>query len=183
MIRSIPSFTSTQNHAYPALTRFNHSSLPLLTVQNRLTAIVAPLHSTPDLWLWCLSASIRPDSMADKYRRVDRPQPQLPMLPNEIRITSQGIRKNYISYAIDKLTNVTPLLHTHVPTTSAPSRPATDIFSRHCVLPSLCIGRSQQCAAACDGRRDDECTDHLRDHQAPHPRPPPAHRHRLPHHH
>ena len=44
--------------------------------------------------------------MADKYRRVDRPQPQLPMLPNEIRITSQGIRKNYISYAIDKLTNV-----------------------------------------------------------------------------
>ena len=44
--------------------------------------------------------------MSDKYRRVDRPQPATPMLPNEIRITAQGIRKAYISYGIAKLTAV-----------------------------------------------------------------------------
>lgn len=42
--------------------------------------------------------------MADKYRRVEKSTPEQPSNPNEIRLTAVGRRKNYISYAIGKLT-------------------------------------------------------------------------------
>ena len=47
-------------------------------------------------------------NMADKYRRVDKPAPEQPNNPNEIRLTAIGRRKNYISYAIGKLTGEQP---------------------------------------------------------------------------
>jgi len=46
--------------------------------------------------------------MADKYRRADKPAPEQPSNPNEIRLTAIGRRKNYISYAIGKLTGEQP---------------------------------------------------------------------------
>jgi hypothetical protein len=46
--------------------------------------------------------------MADKYRRVEKATPDQPSNPNEIRLTAIGRRKNYISYAIGKLTGENP---------------------------------------------------------------------------
>lgn len=46
--------------------------------------------------------------MSDKYHRLPNVKPESsPVQPNEIRITSQGQRKNYITYAIKKLSEVT----------------------------------------------------------------------------
>lgn len=44
--------------------------------------------------------------MSDKYERQERKSENPPILPNEVRITALGRRKNYISYAIKKLTEV-----------------------------------------------------------------------------
>ncbi|XP_055813047.1 uncharacterized protein LOC129882672 [Solanum dulcamara] len=35
----------------------------------------------------------------DRYQKVEKPKPELPINENEIRITSQGLVRNYISYA------------------------------------------------------------------------------------
>lgn len=35
----------------------------------------------------------------DKYRKVEKPRPEIPINENGIRITTQGIPRNYISYA------------------------------------------------------------------------------------
>ncbi|KAF5741253.1 hypothetical protein HS088_TW10G00249 [Tripterygium wilfordii] len=35
----------------------------------------------------------------DRYQRVEKPKPESPISENEIRITSQGLIRNYISYA------------------------------------------------------------------------------------
>jgi len=45
--------------------------------------------------------------MSDKYRRVEKKREETPIASNEIRITALGKRKNYITYAINKLTNDT----------------------------------------------------------------------------
>ncbi|XP_019092440.1 PREDICTED: uncharacterized protein LOC104744883 isoform X3 [Camelina sativa] len=39
----------------------------------------------------------------DRYKRVDKPKPESPINENEIRITSQGLIRNYISYATSLL--------------------------------------------------------------------------------
>lgn len=41
--------------------------------------------------------------MSDKYKRVEKPLPQQTNIPNEIRFTAIGQRKNYILYALSKL--------------------------------------------------------------------------------
>ncbi|KAL6978775.1 ribonuclease P [Sarracenia purpurea var. burkii] len=35
----------------------------------------------------------------DRYQKVEKPKPELPINENEIRITAQGLVRNYISYA------------------------------------------------------------------------------------
>lgn len=35
----------------------------------------------------------------DRYQKVEKPRQELPINENEIRITSQGIVRNYITYA------------------------------------------------------------------------------------
>ncbi|KAE9448111.1 hypothetical protein C3L33_19990, partial [Rhododendron williamsianum] len=35
----------------------------------------------------------------DRYQNVEKPRPEVPIHENEIRITSQGLVRNYISYA------------------------------------------------------------------------------------
>ena len=35
----------------------------------------------------------------DRYQRVEKPRPEEPINENEIRITAQGLIRNYISYA------------------------------------------------------------------------------------
>lgn len=35
----------------------------------------------------------------DRYQRVEKPKPESPINENEIRITTQGAIRNYISYA------------------------------------------------------------------------------------
>lgn len=35
----------------------------------------------------------------DRYQRVERPRPESAINENEIRITTQGLIRNYISYA------------------------------------------------------------------------------------
>ncbi|KAL2508013.1 Alba DNA/RNA-binding protein [Forsythia ovata] len=35
----------------------------------------------------------------DRYQKVEKPKPESPINENEIRITSQGLVRNYISYA------------------------------------------------------------------------------------
>ncbi|KAL2540742.1 Alba DNA/RNA-binding protein [Abeliophyllum distichum] len=39
----------------------------------------------------------------DRYQKVEKPKPELPINENEIRITSQGLVRNYISYATSLL--------------------------------------------------------------------------------
>ncbi|CAA2934102.1 protein FAM98A-like isoform X1 [Olea europaea var. sylvestris] len=39
----------------------------------------------------------------DRYQKVEKPKPELPINENEIRITSQGLVRNYISYATNLL--------------------------------------------------------------------------------
>ncbi|KAM7501560.1 hypothetical protein LguiB_000464 [Lonicera macranthoides] len=39
----------------------------------------------------------------DRYQKVERPRPELPINENEIRITSQGLVRNYINYALSLL--------------------------------------------------------------------------------
>lgn len=39
----------------------------------------------------------------DRYQKVDKPKPNIPISENEIRITSQGLFRNYISYATNLL--------------------------------------------------------------------------------
>jgi hypothetical protein len=35
----------------------------------------------------------------DRYQRVEKPRPETPISENEIRITTQGKMRNYITYA------------------------------------------------------------------------------------
>ncbi|KAH9322696.1 hypothetical protein KI387_017335, partial [Taxus chinensis] len=35
----------------------------------------------------------------DRYQRVEKPRPEVPIMDNEIRITTQGMPRNYITYA------------------------------------------------------------------------------------
>ncbi|KAL6563782.1 hypothetical protein OROGR_002741 [Orobanche gracilis] len=42
----------------------------------------------------------------DRYQKVEKPKPESPVNENEIRITSQGAVRNYISYATSLLQNV-----------------------------------------------------------------------------
>ena len=35
----------------------------------------------------------------EKYSRVEKPKPESPINENEIRVTTQGLIRNYISYA------------------------------------------------------------------------------------
>jgi hypothetical protein len=46
--------------------------------------------------------------MSDKYRRVEKSKSEIspPIASNEVRITAQGKRKNYISYSLNKLNGV-----------------------------------------------------------------------------
>lgn len=46
----------------------------------------------------------------ESYRRVEKPKPELPISENEIRITTQGAIRNYISYATTLLQVPPPLL-------------------------------------------------------------------------
>lgn len=39
----------------------------------------------------------------DRYQRVERPRPESAINENEIRITTQGLIRNYISYATSLL--------------------------------------------------------------------------------
>lgn len=39
----------------------------------------------------------------DRYQKVEKPKPESPINENEIRITSQGLVRNYISYATSLL--------------------------------------------------------------------------------
>ncbi|GFP91054.1 ribonuclease p protein subunit p25-like protein [Phtheirospermum japonicum] len=39
----------------------------------------------------------------DRYQKVEKPKPETPVNENEIRITSQGLHRNYISYATSLL--------------------------------------------------------------------------------
>ncbi|XP_059626140.1 uncharacterized protein LOC132269117 [Cornus florida] len=39
----------------------------------------------------------------DRYQKVEKPKPEIPINENEIRITSQGLVRNYISYATSLL--------------------------------------------------------------------------------
>ena len=36
----------------------------------------------------------------DRYQRVERPRPETPISENEIRVTTQGKMRNYITYSI-----------------------------------------------------------------------------------
>ena len=47
-------------------------------------------------------------STMDKYVRVDRPRVETPILPNEVRITSSGKMRHYISYATSLFEEVSP---------------------------------------------------------------------------
>ena len=150
--------------------------------------------SPPPLSLSRVSASVLPPVfvMSDKYRRVDRPHPSTPMLPNEIRITSQGMRKAYISYAIQKLTTVPHTLAQPTHTTpKPPPSPAPHPFrptpTPHPPLhPPLSVpppslpGRPSRhlCAPARHGFCHDRLHHVCGDRQAPRARPAPAHVHR-----
>ncbi|KAL6533243.1 hypothetical protein OROMI_027355 [Orobanche minor] len=39
----------------------------------------------------------------DRYQKVERPKPESPINENDIRITSQGLVRNYINYALTLL--------------------------------------------------------------------------------
>jgi hypothetical protein len=39
----------------------------------------------------------------DRYQRVERPRPESAIAENEIRITAQGLIRNYVSYATSLL--------------------------------------------------------------------------------
>jgi hypothetical protein len=39
----------------------------------------------------------------DRYQRVEKPRPEVAINENEIRITTQGLIRNYISYATSLL--------------------------------------------------------------------------------
>jgi hypothetical protein len=39
----------------------------------------------------------------DRYQRVERPRPESAIEENEIRITAQGLIRNYVSYATSLL--------------------------------------------------------------------------------
>lgn len=43
----------------------------------------------------------------DRYQKVEKPKPEAPINENEIRITSQGLVRNYISYATSLLQVIT----------------------------------------------------------------------------
>ncbi|KAF7119596.1 hypothetical protein RHSIM_Rhsim13G0044100 [Rhododendron simsii] len=47
----------------------------------------------------------------DRYQKVERPRPEEPIHENEIRITSQGLVRNYLSYATGLLQRRIPWLH------------------------------------------------------------------------
>lgn len=72
--------------------------------------------------------------MAEKYRKVSSPQPNPPMLPNEVRITKEGPRKSYISYAIAKLNGETitsqSIDQTTNKPTNAPNTPCDSVLLR-----------------------------------------------------
>ena len=38
-------------------------------------------------------------TIMDRYQRVEKPRPETPINENEIRITTQGKMRNYITYA------------------------------------------------------------------------------------
>lgn len=46
----------------------------------------------------------------DRYQRVEKPRVETPIDENEIRITSQGRMRNYITYAMTLLQVCLPLL-------------------------------------------------------------------------
>uniref|UniRef100_A0A453HB81 Uncharacterized protein n=1 Tax=Aegilops tauschii subsp. strangulata TaxID=200361 RepID=A0A453HB81_AEGTS len=45
----------------------------------------------------------RPGPEMDRYQRVERPRPESAIAENEIRITAQGLIRNYVSYATSLL--------------------------------------------------------------------------------
>lgn len=50
----------------------------------------------------------------DRYQRVEKPKPESPINENEIRITTQGVIRNYITYATTLLQVPSPLSLLHV---------------------------------------------------------------------
>jgi hypothetical protein len=46
----------------------------------------------------------------DRYQRVEKPRPETPINENEIRITTQGRMRNYITYATTLLQVQPPFL-------------------------------------------------------------------------
>jgi len=44
------------------------------------------------------------DPLKDKYQRVEKKKDDVQTQPNEVRVTAQGRRRNYITYAIALLT-------------------------------------------------------------------------------
>uniref|UniRef100_A0A453HBW5 DNA/RNA-binding protein Alba-like domain-containing protein n=2 Tax=Aegilops tauschii subsp. strangulata TaxID=200361 RepID=A0A453HBW5_AEGTS len=49
------------------------------------------------------SGGRRPGPEMDRYQRVERPRPESAIAENEIRITAQGLIRNYVSYATSLL--------------------------------------------------------------------------------
>lgn len=50
----------------------------------------------------------------DRYHRVEKPRAETPIDENEIRITSQGRMRNYITYAMTLLQVYSPLDFFHM---------------------------------------------------------------------